>query len=182
MRLVGIDLLITCFFKTYSLPSHCGSYFEYTRYCQKSKVTACSQRRYLYRYSVPKCPKDPMLPTASRLALLGRADLSGRSLPNAMVQPSCVTAYGSGAGYQYKDSVIYGFTHTNKGHWNFVISQYYRYLNPVLNSDRNSTIKKSIQHLDFFRCTYEEAVAVAQGCPILRLGGNVEGRMAKRSV
>jgi predicted alpha-1,2-mannosidase len=42
----------------------------------------------------------------------------GSSLPNAMVQLSPITAYGSGAGYQYEDSVIYGFTHTNKGHWN----------------------------------------------------------------
>jgi len=42
----------------------------------------------------------------------------GSSLPNAMVQLSPVTAYGSGAGYQYEDSIIYGFTHTNKGHWN----------------------------------------------------------------
>ncbi|QHS54316.1 glycoside hydrolase family 92 protein [Mucilaginibacter sp. 14171R-50] len=42
----------------------------------------------------------------------------GSSLPNAMVQLSPMTAYGSGAGYQYEDSVILGFTHTNKGHWN----------------------------------------------------------------
>lgn len=42
----------------------------------------------------------------------------GSSLPNAMVQLSPITQYGSGAGYQYEDSVIYGFTHTNKGHWN----------------------------------------------------------------
>lgn len=42
----------------------------------------------------------------------------GSSLPNAMVQLSPMTAYGSGAGYEYEDSVIYGFTHTNKGHWN----------------------------------------------------------------
>jgi predicted alpha-1,2-mannosidase len=42
----------------------------------------------------------------------------GSSLPNAMVQLSPITAYGSGAGYQYEDSVILGFTHTNKGHWN----------------------------------------------------------------
>jgi predicted alpha-1,2-mannosidase len=42
----------------------------------------------------------------------------GSSLPNAMVQLSPVTAYGSGAGYQYEDTFIYGFTHTNKGHWN----------------------------------------------------------------
>ncbi|MEO6547593.1 MAG: glycoside hydrolase family 92 protein, partial [Ferruginibacter sp.] len=42
----------------------------------------------------------------------------GSSLPNAMVQLSPITAYGSGAGYQYEDSIIVGFTHTNKGHWN----------------------------------------------------------------
>ncbi|MDQ6902044.1 MAG: GH92 family glycosyl hydrolase [Bacteroidota bacterium] len=42
----------------------------------------------------------------------------GSSLPNAMVQLSPMTAYGSGAGYQYEDTVILGFTHTNKGHWN----------------------------------------------------------------
>lgn len=42
----------------------------------------------------------------------------GSSLPNAMVQLSPITAYGSGAGYQYEDSIILGFAHTNKGHWN----------------------------------------------------------------
>lgn len=42
----------------------------------------------------------------------------GSSLPNAMVQVSPITEYGSGAGYEYEDTVIYGFTHTNKGHWN----------------------------------------------------------------
>ncbi|KEO71870.1 GH92 family glycosyl hydrolase [Anditalea andensis] len=43
----------------------------------------------------------------------------GSSLPNAMVQLSPITEYGTGAGYQYEDSVIYAFTHTNKGHWNY---------------------------------------------------------------
>ncbi|EDM38591.1 hypothetical protein PBAL39_21000 [Pedobacter sp. BAL39] len=42
----------------------------------------------------------------------------GSSLPNAMVQLSPITEYGSGAGYEYEDDTIYGFTHTNKGHWN----------------------------------------------------------------
>jgi predicted alpha-1,2-mannosidase len=42
----------------------------------------------------------------------------GSSLPNAMVQLSPMTEYGSGAGYEYEDNMIYGFTHTNKGHWN----------------------------------------------------------------
>ena len=44
----------------------------------------------------------------------------GSSLPFAMVQLSPVTQYRSGAGYQYEDTVIYGFAHTNKGHWNLL--------------------------------------------------------------
>lgn len=42
----------------------------------------------------------------------------GASVPNAMVQLSPVTRFGSGAGYEYENKVIYAFTHTNKGHWN----------------------------------------------------------------
>ncbi|WP_224996261.1 GH92 family glycosyl hydrolase [Cesiribacter sp. SM1] len=44
----------------------------------------------------------------------------GVSLPNAMVQLSPVTEYGTGAGYEYEDTVIHAFAHTNKGHWNYV--------------------------------------------------------------
>ncbi|WP_262489991.1 glycoside hydrolase domain-containing protein [Hymenobacter sp. AT01-02] len=42
----------------------------------------------------------------------------GSSLPNAMVQLSPITEFHTGAGYDYEDSVIYAFAHTNKGHWN----------------------------------------------------------------
>lgn len=42
----------------------------------------------------------------------------GSSLPNAMVQLSPITEFGSGAGYEYEDSTIIAFAHTNKGHWN----------------------------------------------------------------
>jgi predicted alpha-1,2-mannosidase len=42
----------------------------------------------------------------------------GASLPNAMVQLSPITEFGSGAGYEYEDKVIHAFTHSNKGHWN----------------------------------------------------------------
>jgi len=43
----------------------------------------------------------------------------GSSVPNAMVQLSPMTKYQpAGAGYEYEDSVIVSFTHTNKGHWN----------------------------------------------------------------
>jgi len=42
----------------------------------------------------------------------------GASVPNAMVQLSPVTRFGSGAGYEYENRQIYAFAHTNKGHWN----------------------------------------------------------------
>lgn len=42
----------------------------------------------------------------------------GSSVPNAMVQLTPVTKFHSGSGYQYEDTVIYGFSHTSKGHWN----------------------------------------------------------------
>src|SRR3546814_12506717 len=35
-----------------------------------------------------------------------------------MVQVRPVTEDGTGSGYQYEDTRIIGFTHTNKGHWN----------------------------------------------------------------
>jgi len=35
-----------------------------------------------------------------------------------MVQLSPITQFGSGAGYEYEDTVIHGFAHSNKGHWN----------------------------------------------------------------
>jgi predicted alpha-1,2-mannosidase len=42
----------------------------------------------------------------------------GSSVPNAMVQLSPMTEYGSGAGFEYEHTEIISFTHTNKGHWN----------------------------------------------------------------
>ncbi len=42
----------------------------------------------------------------------------GASAPNAMVQLSPITKFGSGAGCEYENNTIYAFAHTNKGHWN----------------------------------------------------------------
>lgn len=50
----------------------------------------------------------------------GAETFPGASLPNAMVQLTPVTMYRSGSGYQYEDSLIYGFAHTSKGHWNLL--------------------------------------------------------------
>jgi predicted alpha-1,2-mannosidase len=49
----------------------------------------------------------------------GAESVPGSSLPNAMVQVTPVTLFGSGAGYQYEDTVIFAFAHTMMGHWNF---------------------------------------------------------------
>ena len=42
----------------------------------------------------------------------------GASVPNAMVQLSPITKFGSGAGYEYENNKILSFAHSNKGHWN----------------------------------------------------------------
>lgn len=60
----------------------------------------------------------------------------GASVPNAMVQLSPVTQYGSGAGYQYEDSTICGFAHTNKGHWNLLHVPFMPVTGRRLNIDR----------------------------------------------
>ncbi|WP_186755382.1 GH92 family glycosyl hydrolase [Echinicola salinicaeni] len=65
----------------------------------------------------------------------------GSSLPNAMVQLSPITQFGSGAGYEYEDNEIIGFTHTNKGHWNLCNI-------PILPVKRSSTkpFKSAFSH------------------------------------
>ena len=50
----------------------------------------------------------------------GGETFPGASVPFAMIQCSPVTMYRSGSGYQYEDSTICGFAHTNKGHWNLL--------------------------------------------------------------
>lgn len=49
----------------------------------------------------------------------GGLTFPGSSLPNAMVQLSPVTEFGSGAGYEYEHKTIIAFAHTNKGHWSY---------------------------------------------------------------
>ncbi|UCS91807.1 GH92 family glycosyl hydrolase [Echinicola marina] len=65
----------------------------------------------------------------------------GTSLPNAMVQLSPITEFGSGAGYEYEDTEILAFTHTNKGHWNLCNI-------PILPVNRTSTkpFKSTFSH------------------------------------
>ena len=65
-------------------------------------------------------PEDLGYVRKSKQRTWGAEVFPGSSVPNAMVQLSPVTRFRSGAGYQYEDSVIYGFSHTCKGHWNLL--------------------------------------------------------------
>jgi predicted alpha-1,2-mannosidase len=65
-------------------------------------------------------PKDLGYVRKMKARTWGGETFPGATLPNAMVQLSPVTQFHSGAGYQYEDTVIYGFAHTNKGHWNLL--------------------------------------------------------------
>jgi len=64
----------------------------------------------------------------------------GSSVPNAMVQLTPVSQFHSGSGYQYEDTVIYGFAHTSKGHWNLCNIP----LMPASGSDFTATDYKSV--------------------------------------
>ncbi|MBQ8047236.1 MAG: glycoside hydrolase family 92 protein [Prevotella sp.] len=88
---------------------------------------ACAQEKALTSYV------NPFLGTATlwdeedlqyvlnrKTRTWGGETFPGASLPNAMVQCSPVTMWRSGAGYQYEDTVIQAFAHTNKGHWNLL--------------------------------------------------------------
>ena len=89
----------------------------------------------------------------------GAETYPGATLPNAMVQLSPVTQFRSGAGYQYEDTVIYGFSHTAKGHWNLLHVP----MLPVV-----GTIAVSYTHLTLPTIWALELVA----CPHVASGGN----------
>jgi predicted alpha-1,2-mannosidase len=80
---------------------------EYTRYVNTFVGTAPLTDPKILGYELPKGWRS-----------WAGLTFPGSSLPNAMVQLSPITEFGSGAGYEYEDSVILGFAHTNKGHWN----------------------------------------------------------------
>ena len=90
-------------------------------------LTSCNHEKRLTDYVNPFLgtatlwePEDLGYVRHIKSRTWGAEVFPGSSVPNAMVQLSPVTQYRSGAGYQYEDSVIYGFTHTNKGHWNLL--------------------------------------------------------------
>lgn len=90
-------------------------------------LTGCEAGKQLTSYVNPFLgtatlwePEDLGYVRQMKARTWGAEVFPGASLPNAMVQLSPVTQFRSGAGYQYEDTVIYGFSHTNKGHWNLL--------------------------------------------------------------
>ena len=79
-------------------------------------MVSCQPDKRLTNYVNPFLGYERHLKTRT----WGAEVFPGSSVPNAMVQLSPVTQFRSGAGYQYEDTVIYGFSHTNKGHWNLL--------------------------------------------------------------
>lgn len=90
-------------------------------------IVGCTPTKQLTKYVNPFLgtatlwePEDLGYVRKMKQRTWGAEVFPGASLPNAMVQLSPVTQFRSGAGYQYEDTVIYGFSHTNKGHWNLL--------------------------------------------------------------
>lgn len=81
----------------------------------------------------------------------------GSSLPNAMVQVSPVTQFRSGSGYQYEDTVIYGFIHTSKGHWNLCNIPLLPFTGTVTASNYSSAYshKKETAHPGYYQVYLE---------------------------
>ncbi|AXY72785.1 glycoside hydrolase family 92 protein [Paraflavitalea soli] len=94
----------------------------------------------------------------------------GSSLPNAMVQLSPMTEYGSGAGYEYEDSVILGFTHTNKGHWNLCNIPILPMTNPVAPYGSRFTHKKETAAPGFYQVYLQDYNIDVQLTSTLRCG------------
>ena len=95
--------------------------------CLATCLTSCNEPKKLTSYVNPLLgtatlwePEDLGYIRKIKGRTWGAEVFPGSSLPNAMVQVSPVTQFRSGAGYQYEDSVIYGFSHTSKGHWNLL--------------------------------------------------------------
>ena len=111
------------FNKNLVLAALCMSFFGYNGAAQKSGG-GLSKGKYTALVN-PFIGTAPLLDTKI-IGYTPPADMRvwaglvfpGSSVPNAMVQLSPMTKYRSGAGYEYEDTEILGFTHTNKGHWN----------------------------------------------------------------
>lgn len=96
----------------------------------------------------------------------------GASVPNAMVQLSPITKFGSGAGYEYENNVIYAFAHTNKGHWNLCNIPILPVSGQVNPDDFGSTFshKREIAHPGYYQVYLERYHINAELTSTLRTG------------
>ncbi len=95
----------------------------------------------------------------------------GSSLPNAMVQLSPMTKYQpAGAGYEYEDSVIVGFTHTNKGHWNLGNIPVLPLSNPGAKFGSRFTHKKEKSSPGFYQVYLDDYSVLVSLTSTLRAG------------
>src|ERR1019366_1595431 len=96
----------------------------------------------------------------------------GASVPNAMVQLSPITKFGSGAGYEYENPQIYAFAHTNKGHWNLCNIPILPVSGDVNPADFGSTFshKKESSHPGYFQVYLERYGINAELTSTLRTG------------
>jgi predicted alpha-1,2-mannosidase len=96
----------------------------------------------------------------------------GASVPNAMVQLSPITRFGSGAGYEYENPQIYAFAHTNKGHWNLCNIPFLPVSGDVNPSDFGSTFshKNESAHPGYYQVYLERYGINAELTSTLRTG------------
>lgn len=101
--------------------------FAYILFLLSILTVSCTKQKKLTDYVNPFLgtatlwePEDLGYVRTLKERTWGAEVFPGTSLPNAMVQLSPITQFRSGAGYQYEDTIIYGFSHTNKGHWNLL--------------------------------------------------------------
>jgi len=96
----------------------------------------------------------------------------GASMPNAMVQLSPITKFGSGAGYEYENPIIQAFAHTNKGHWNLCNIPLMPVAGPVDADDFASTFshKNESAHPGYYQVYLERYRINAELTSTLRAG------------
>jgi predicted alpha-1,2-mannosidase len=138
------------------------------------------------RLEAQKKPQDYVNPFLGTAPLTNPADIGfkppwrvwaglvfpGASVPNAMVQLSPITRFGSGAGYEYENSVIYAFAHTNKGHWNLCNIPILPVSGDVNPSDFGSTFshKNESAHPGYYQVYLERYGINAELTSTLRTG------------
>ena len=115
----------------------------------------------------------------------GAETYPGATLPNSMVQLTPVTQFRSGAGYQYEGSVIYGFAHTAKGHWNLLHVPMLPVVGDIVPSDfcsgfshKNESARPGYYQVYLDRYNVNAELTLHYGVPIINM--NLPRKMINR--